>query len=131
MDYRKIFFYLIIILGIVGWRYKAGRDEAARQAALDNFGSVYAGTVVVAELYRNEPQRFYRARDSIYALYEINADSITAFKVSLENREDEWIQVWNDIKIKTDSLIAYFKENPVTHGLSDSSDAIGDSLIKK
>ncbi|MCP4568250.1 MAG: hypothetical protein GY841_11795 [FCB group bacterium] len=131
MDYRKIIFYLIVILAIIGWRYKTGRDEAARLAALDHFGSVYAGTVVVAELYRNEPQRFYDARDSIYAFYETNADSIAAFQASFEDREEEWSQVWNDIKIKTDSLIAYFKENPVKHDPPDSLEDAGDPLLQE
>ena len=131
MDFRKIIFYLLIILAALGYWHKSGRDKQARMAEYDRFASVYAGTSVMAELYRNEPERFFAARDSIYALYKVSADSLNAFKAGFENREEDWSEIWKIIKDKSDSLITYYKEHPVAHNLPDSTDLPDDSAISR
>jgi hypothetical protein len=128
LDYKKLFIYLIIILAAAGYWYKSDRDEKKRAEASERFAEVYAAASVMAELYRSEPERFMTARDSIYELYNFNADSIEAFRQTFEKREDEWTQVWIVIKNKTDSLIEYFKANPVEHSVPDSIDMTVDSI---
>jgi hypothetical protein len=128
LDYKKIFIYLIIILAAAGYWYKSELDEKKRAKASELFAEVYASTSVMAELYRNEPERFMTARDSIYKAYSFNADSIEAFRQTFEDREDEWTQVWIVIKNKTDSLINYFKANPVERPVPDSIDMAADTI---
>jgi hypothetical protein len=128
LDYKKIILYLIIILAALGYWYKTELDEAARTERALTFASVYAGTSVIAELYRNEPDRFIQARDSIYETYNFNADSIDKFKQSFEGREGEWVDIWNIVRTKTDSLIEYFKASPIENS-SDSTDNVMDSTI--
>ena len=130
MDYKKIILYLIIILAALGYWYKTGQDDKKQAELSDQFTSVYAATSVMAELYRNEPERFMQARDSIYEVYDFNADSIEAFKQSFEDREDEWTGIWIVIRNKTDSLIEYYKANPVEHP-SDSADTTADSITSR
>lgn len=125
MDYRKIFLYLIIVLVAFWYWHSSEREEKARLAEFDRFVSVYAGTSVMAELYRNEPHRFYQSRDSIYAIYNYNADAVEQFESSFKDQEEEWVAVWEAIKLKTDSLIEYFNNNPVEHDPPDSSDTAG------
>ena len=117
MDYRKIFIYLVIILAALGYWYKTNRNSQNKADAAEKFASVYAATSVMAELYRNELGRFIKARDSIFSEYNFNLDSIAAFKESFGDREEDWNPIWNTVKIKTDSLIEYFKNNPVEHDL--------------
>jgi hypothetical protein len=126
LDYKKIFIYLIIIVAALGYWYKSGQDEKKRAERGLKFASVYSATAVMAELYRNEPDRFTRARDSIYTFFEFNADSIQDYKESFDGREEEWNRIWTVIRSKTDSLIDYFKANPVEHQ-SDSTGEATDS----
>ncbi|MFH1699817.1 MAG: hypothetical protein ABIE07_04440 [Candidatus Zixiibacteriota bacterium] len=86
------------------------------------FAQVYAGTRVIGELYRNEPDRFFRARDSIYGTYSFNEDSVRLFQISLENDSEKWPEIWGRIRNIVDSLTTYFIENPVTHPTADSTD---------
>ncbi len=130
MDYRKFFIYLVIILAVAGYWYKTDRDEKIRAEASLKFADVYAATTVIAELYRNEPERFTRARDSIYEVYRFNADSIRAFEKTFEDREEEWTSIWSTIRNKADSLIGYFQDNPIEHP-SDSADTAADSITSR
>lgn len=130
MDYKKIILYLIIILAALGYWYKTGHDEEKQAELSDQFVNVYAATSVMAELYRNEPERFMQARDSIYKVYDFDADSIESFKQTFEDREEEWTHIWTIIRSKTDSLIEYFKANPVEHP-TDSADTAADSITSR
>lgn len=131
MDYKKIIVYLIIILAAGGYWYKTDRDEKNRAEATDRFVHVYSAASVLAELYRNEPERFIQARDSLYNVYDFNADSIEAFRLTFENREEDWTEVWNSVRRVTDSLIDHFKANPIEHPDKDTADAVIDSTISK
>lgn len=124
MDYRKIFLYFVIILIAAGWWYKGKRDEARYNDRIDRFVSAYAGTSVMSALFRNEPDRFYQARDSIFNQYQFTADSMEAFQETLEGEEEQWSQIWSRIKNKTDSLIEYYKVNPVEHFPDSSYDSL-------
>ena len=91
------------------------RLGANREAINDRFASLYAGTAVVAELYRNEPKRFVRARDSLYRLYDFTPQAVDLLKQKWQGREEEWYLIWVAIKRKTDSLTQYYKDHPVSH----------------
>ena len=104
---------------------------ANREATDDRFASLYAGTAVVAELYRNEPERFVRARDSLYRLYDFTPQAVELLKQKWQGREEDWYPIWVAIKRKTDSLTQYFKAHPVGHPIGprlDSGLVPADSL---
>lgn len=126
MDYRKIIIYILIIVVAAGYWYKRKQDDKSRAEAYDRFASIYAATAVLAELYRNEPERLIRARDSLYECYGMAADSLEAFKRSLEGNEEEWSLIWAAVKRKTDSLIEYYTAHPIEHG-ADSAKTVKDS----
>ncbi len=130
MDYRKIILYLIIILAAFGYWYKLKHDEKKAADEVIKFADVYAATSVMADLYRNEPGKFMQARDSIFKVYDYNEDSVRAFKDIYEGKEEQWTLVWNVIRTKTDSLIAYFKTHPVEH-TPDSLINTADSTSSK
>ncbi|MEE9443670.1 MAG: hypothetical protein V3V99_13480 [candidate division Zixibacteria bacterium] len=124
MDYRKIIFYVVIILLAVGYWYTTKNKSEEITLKSELFAQVYAGTRVVGELYRNEPERFFRARDSIYAAHNFNADSVRFFQQSLENDSEKWPEIWGRIRNLTDSLTTYYIENPVIHPTVDSTDTL-------
>jgi len=94
-----------------------------REAINDRFASLYAGTAVVAELYRNEPERFVRARDSLYRLYDFTPQAVDLLKQKWQGREEEWYPIWVAIKRKTDSLTQYYKDHPVSHPIAPKPDS--------
>lgn len=124
MDYRKIIIYIVIIAMAAGYWYWTGKksEELARKSEV--FANVYAGTRVVGELYRNEPERFFRARDSIYAEYNFNADSVRIFQQLLEGDSEKWPDIWGRIRNLVDSLTTYYIENPIEHPIADSTDTL-------
>ncbi len=124
LNWKKIIVYLAIIAVAVGLYYKNKQDANEQTAKFDKIGSFYAELSVAAELFRNEPERFYTARDSLFFKYNLTADSITAFKKLLAGREEKWQTVWLLAKNKTDSLVAYFKEHPVEHDTVDVGDTV-------
>lgn len=124
MNYKKLAVYLLIVLVVFGAWFKKNRDAARRVEEYGRFAEAYAGTVVVAELYRNEPDRFVRARDSIYQLYEFTPASIAQFQESLRGREEDWRMVWDAVHAKTDSLVKYYLAHPVIHEIPDSLGAV-------
>jgi hypothetical protein len=132
LGYRKIILYIVVLLVALGYWYKVARDEKRRLEQSDRFAAVYAGTAVMAELHRNEPDRFFRARDSIYRLYHVDYQWIGKFRRSHQDREEDWSVIWDAVKRKTDSLVEYFKLNPVKHDTTkvletDSSVVISDT----
>ena len=123
MDYKKIILYfLIIVIAAALWIKSSNQDKTVQQKA-ERFASVYAGTAVMAELYRNEPDRFFRARDSIYAQYGVDSAWVYNLKDELSGEEEKWDPVWSSIKNKVDSLIEYHKDHPVTSVVKDSTAA--------
>jgi len=121
LDYKKIIIYLIIILAASGYWLKNRLDKQYREDTATKFAHVYAGTAVMKELYRHDPESFYHARDSIYREYDFNADSIEKYRKSFEGREEEWTPIWIHIRHLTDSLVDYFKANPLEPIPTDSS----------
>ena len=121
MDYKKIAAYLVIILMALGYWYKTGLDEKRRQETYDRFAVVYASTTVLAEVYRTDSTKFFAARDSILTLYHVDSAWMDQFRQSLAGREEEWSGVWEIIKRKGDSLIAYFKAHPRDAAAVDSA----------
>lgn len=112
MDYRKIIVYVLIVIIAAALWYRSKDTGEASVDSEKRFIEVYAGTAVVAEIYRDVPERFFRARDSIYALYNFDADSVAAFEKTFEGREGDWAPVWNTIRNKVDSMVTYIKDNP-------------------
>jgi hypothetical protein len=88
-------------------------DQKHRQEEAERFAHVYASTMVLAELYRNEPDKYFEARDSILADHDIDIAWMDRFRRSFEGREEKWAWVFVRIDNITDSLIEYFKEHPV------------------
>ena len=132
MDYKKIILYIVVLLAALGYWYKVSQDEKRGLEQSDRFAAVYAGTAVMAELHRNEPERFFQARDSIYKLYHVDNQWIEKFHRSHQDREEDWSLIWDAVKRKTDSLVEYFKLNPIEHDTTkvlktDSSVVISDT----
>ncbi len=121
MNYKKLAVYLFLALVVLGFWYKNSRDTQRRLDEYNRFADAYAGTAVMAELYRNEPDRFLRARDSIYQMYGFSPASIEQFQTSMRDREEDWTLVWNAVRFKTDSLAKYYNTHPVQHTIPDSS----------
>jgi len=130
LDYRKIIAYLIIILAVLGYLYKTKQGEKNRAERAEKFANVYSGTSLMAELYRNDEAKFIEARDSIYQVYNFNADSVEAFRNTFRDREEEWNEIWIMVDNKTDSLIAHFRANQIDRG-SDSANIRTDSTLSK
>ncbi|NMC43265.1 MAG: hypothetical protein GYA46_05040 [candidate division Zixibacteria bacterium] len=124
MNYKKLAVYLLIGLVAIGVWFKNNRDKARRVDDGNRFAEAYAGTVVMAELFRNEPERFVRARDSIYQVYGFTPASIAQFQESLRGREEDWRTVWDAVHAKTDSLVKYYLAHPVIHEIPDSLGAV-------
>ena len=127
MNYKKIIIYLIIIALPGGYWFWTTTKQADKSITYKKFAEVYAGTAVMAELFRNKPDQFFQARDSIYLLHNFNADSIELLRQSLTGREEEWSIIWGRIEAKTDSLTKYFRANPIIDTIQDSLPA--DSII--
>lgn len=124
MNYKKLAVYLLIVLAVFGVWFKHNRDKARQMDEGSRFAEAYAGTVVMAELFRNEPERFVRARDSIYQAYGFTPASIAQFQESLRGREEDWRTVWDAVHAKTDSLVKYYLAHPVIHEIPDSLGAV-------
>jgi hypothetical protein len=103
------------------------RDDARHSDRVDRFVSVYSGTSVMSVLYRNEPERFYQARDSIFEEHRFNADSMEVLQEELEGEEENWSRVWSRIRHVTDSLIEYYRANPVEHPPDSAADSVSTS----
>jgi len=129
--YKKLIILVLIVVIGLGFWYGRRQSEKNRYRRYDSLAHVYAETSVMAELYRNEPQLFYAARDSLYRLYDFNPESIMALRNSLANREEDYSYVWQVIKRKTDSLVEYYKAHPIEHTLPDSLDTIEDSVTSR
>lgn len=127
MNYKKLAVYLLIVLIVFGVWFKKNRDAARRMEEYGRFAEAYAGTVVMAELFRNEPERFIRARDSIYQVHGFTPASIAQFQESFRGREEEWRTVWDAVHARTDSLVKYYLAHPVIHEIPDSLGAVSPS----
>jgi hypothetical protein len=130
MDYKKLAVYLLIVLIIFGFWYQHNRATHRRLEEYHRFASAYAGAAVMAELYRNEPERFQHARDSIYRVYNFTPTSIDQFQQSLKDHEEDWGLIWDAVRLKTDSLAKYYIAHPIMHPLPDSA-SIKSPAVKK
>jgi len=130
LDYKKIAVYIIIILVGIGIWYKNRLDENQRREEAERFAHMYAGTMVTAELYRNEPDKFFDARDSIMREYGVDTTWVNRFRHAYEGSEEKWVPVFIRIHNIADSLIEYFKENPIDRDttVTDDSPQVTDSL---
>ncbi len=124
MDYKKITLYTIIILVGIGVWYKSKLDEGKREEEIERFAHVYASTTVMAELYRNEPEKFFVARDSILNEYDVDTVWLNRFQSSFDSREENWTMVFIRIQNIADSLVEYFKENPIEHDKVETGDSL-------
>jgi hypothetical protein len=122
LDYKKLILYLVVILVAVGIWFINDRNEKSRLAESERFAEIYAGTSVMAELYRTDPARFFSARDSILAAHGVDSAWVRRFKDKFEGHEEKWTGLWDRINIITDSLIKYFKEHPVIHDTTTAGD---------
>jgi hypothetical protein len=109
LNYKKIIVYLVIVIVAISLWLKSEMEESQRQEKVELFASVYAGTTVTAELYRNDPERFFIARDSIFAHHGVDSSWVSAFRQEFEGNEEIWTAAWDMIRIKVDSLVESFK----------------------
>ncbi len=124
MDYKKLIIYLIVILMGVGVWFKRDRDEKRQLAVDERFAEVYAATTVMAELYRNEPERYFAARDSILTAHDVDSAWVFDFQSRYKDKEEKWTPIWARIQMITDSLIEYYKDHPVVHDSSAAADTM-------
>ena len=122
MNFKKIIIYAVLILAAIGYWYMRKDSRKEKIALYDRFATLYAETSVLAELYRNEPDKYIEARDSIYHLYGLNAESAESLKASLERDDADWGYIWAAVNRKTDTLVRYYLTHPVTHAAPDSAD---------
>jgi hypothetical protein len=111
LNYKRLFFYLAILLIAAAVWYGieySKRKEAERK---ERFVNVYAGIATVTEIYRDHPGLMARARDSIFYLYRFNADSMKTFREEFEGQEEKWTLIWDDIRIRVDSLANIYLNN--------------------
>ena len=109
LDYKKLVILALIILTGVGYRWISINRRQDRQRQADLFASVYAGTAVMAELYRKEPPRFLQARDSILSEYGIDSLWPADYQKKNLGREEEWSLIWETIQRKVDSLVQIYR----------------------
>ena len=121
MDYRKIILYLLIAIIIAALWIKSSIEEKESGDKTEVFASVYAGTAFAAELYRNEPDRFFQARDSIFKLYGVDSAWGYELKGQLSEKDEEWDPVWAIINNKVDSLVENYKNLIRTPPTEDST----------
>jgi len=128
-DWLKISIIIILVAGFFIYRWWDSHDTTNFDSNAERFATVFAATTVAGELYRNEPERFFRVRDSIFEATSYNMDSIDSFRQRLEGQEEKWSRVWTEVFNQIDSLTRYYKINPIKHFPIDSLDSlIIDSL---
>jgi len=129
LDYRKIILYLLIVVVAGGLWLKSSSEKRSRQGQAELFSTVYAETVVMAELFRNEPDIFFLKRDSIFQVYGVDSAWLYDFRNEMETEEEKWSSIWNNVKIKVDSLTEFYKRHPIK-GL-DADSIKDDPLIEE
>jgi len=118
LDYKKLIIYLIVILVGAGIWFRNDRNKKRQAAEAERFAEVYAGTTVMAELFRNDAAKYFDARDSILATHDVDSAWVFEFKNRFAGDEEKWTGIWNRIEAITDSLIEYYKDHPVAHDTS-------------
>ena len=68
------------------------------------YAEVISEVSLAAELYREKPDSFLIVRDSILGRHNLTIDSIEVFKERLSRDNRQWAEVWEKIKLITDSL---------------------------
>ncbi len=124
MDYRKLIIYCIVILVGAGIWFRHKWDQKRQLAESDRFAEVYAATTVMAELYRNEPEKYFAARDSIMAAHGVDSAWVFDFRDKFKGDEEKWKGIWDHINTITDSLIEYYKLHPIVHDTSGTVDTV-------
>jgi len=123
MNYLRILLAIVVIaLGYGGYVWFMNKRAAEKEAVYMKYAGVIAEVSIAAELYRDDNQAFLDARDSIFKMYKINADSFAAFRAELDGKPDEWVDVWNKVDSLTASMVAGRIEKP---------DSTADSLLSQ
>lgn len=124
MSFWRILIALVLIAaGVLGFFYIRDRAAAKKEAEYHRFAGAVAETSIAAELYRNHPDSFLVARDSILKGYAMTLEDIAAFRVRLEKNDLEWEKVWDLVDSINDSLvkIQFERLNTLKDTVSDSS----------
>ncbi|MEW5923297.1 MAG: hypothetical protein AB1746_04850 [Candidatus Zixiibacteriota bacterium] len=124
--WRILIVVVLIAAGVLGFFYIRDRRAAEKKAEYYRFAGAIAETSVAAELYRNHPDSFLIARDSILKGYALTLEDIAAFRARLDKDGLQWEKVWNLVDSINDSLVKIQLER-----LKTVKDTTSDSLTKK
>ena len=124
MSFWRVLIALVVITaGVLGFFYIRDQEAAKKEAEYHRFAGAIAETSIAAELYRNHPDSFLVARDSILRDYAMTMEDIAAFRARLEKNDLEWEKVWDLVDSINDSLvkIQFERLNALKDSASDSS----------
>lgn len=98
---------VIVVVGLIigGYFFIDDRIEAAREEEYRKFGGLIAEVSIAAELYRNNQDSFFVARDSILKQYGLTEDDLSRFREKLTNDRKAWLRVFEEASEATDSLV--------------------------
>jgi hypothetical protein len=98
----------LIIAGIIigGYFFIADKIEAARQEKYKRYGSVIAETSLAAELYRNQKDSFFIARDLILKKYDLTVEEMKNLADELKLDPEEMVAFWKIATDLTDTVVA-------------------------
>jgi hypothetical protein len=112
VNYKRVFFYLTVILAAAVIWFVRERSEDRREREIERFVDVYAGLATVTEIYAEHPELLERARDSIFDQYHFSVDSIRHFRGKYAGHEERWAKIWDRIQNRIDSLATAYQNNP-------------------
>ena len=98
---------LILVLILAGYLYYTDWRNDQQSKEFARYAGAIAETSVAAELYRNNQDSFFIARDSILNKYALSRDDLLRFKNKYKGKEYEWAVFWDKVVLISDSLVAY------------------------
>jgi len=127
LNYGRIILVLAVMgIGVLLYFYISDYRREARRAEYLKYAGVIAETSVASEIYRNHPDSFFVARDSILKKYALTVDDLEEFKAKYKNDEPRWAEFWVYLDSLTDSLIHLY--DSVYGGDIDTSQVAEDSV---
>lgn len=128
--YRVIFVLALLSIVYFGGRYYFSSQEENRLREYKKYASLISEISLAVEIYRNEPDSFLIARDSIMNHYGLTIDSIDAFRARLSEDNKEWAKVWEIVQTVTDSLVDENISRYNTDTVATVSDSSASSNIQ-
>ncbi len=97
----------IVLITIIIFGYIFVRDKIVEHKldSYSQYAGVIAETSIAATLYRNSPDSFMVARDSILKKYDLTMENIDNFREKMQKKPDDWRIVFDMVAYLADSLI--------------------------